>query len=59
MDWETNQTISIAFQISNVRNDLKNIDGKDNIDSEVNKGKILKEIIEIDDNTKVRASTRQ
>jgi len=59
MDWETNQTITIAFQISNACNDLKNTDGKDNIDSEVNKGKMLKETIEIDDNTKVRASTRQ
>jgi hypothetical protein len=59
MDWETNQTIRIAFQISNACNDLKNTDGKDNIDSEVNKGKMLKETIEIDDNTKVRASTSQ
>lgn len=49
----------IAFQISNVRNDLKNTNRKDNIDSEVNKGEMLKETIEIDDNTKVRTSPRQ
>jgi len=38
---------------------MKNTNRKDNIDSEVNKRKMLKETIEIDDNTKVRTSTRQ
>jgi hypothetical protein len=37
----------------------KNTNRKDNIDSEVNKGNMLKEAIEIDDNTEVKTSTSQ
>ena len=33
IDWETNKTIWIAFQNTNIRNDLKNTNWKDNIDS--------------------------
>jgi hypothetical protein len=49
-----NQTIRMAVQKTNLCNDLKNTNRKDNIDSEVNRGKMLKETIEIGDNTKVR-----
>ena len=59
IDWETNQTIRRTFQNTDICNDLKNTNRKDNIDSEVNKGNMLKETTEIDDNTKVRASTSQ
>jgi hypothetical protein len=58
-DWETNQTIRRTFQNTNICNDLKNTNRKDNIDSEVNKGNMLKETTEIDDNTKGRTSTSQ
>jgi hypothetical protein len=59
IDWETNETIRRTFQNTDICNDLKNTNRKDNIDSEVNKGNMLKETTDIDDNTKVRTSTSQ
>jgi hypothetical protein len=57
--WETNQTIRRAFQTLIHCNDLKDTNRKDNIDTEVNNGKMVKETIVIDDSTKVRTSARQ